>query len=204
MSRNLDNKYWNDLYVSRDFPWDIGYVSTPLKEYFDQIADKTISILIPGAGNSYEAQYLVENGFQNVYVCDFAEEPLRNLKERCPAIKKENLLQCDFFELKDLSFDLIIEQTFFCALNPSLRSKYFEKMYELLKPGGKLVGVLFNDKLNTDKPPFGGNREEYLQYFKHLFKINVYEACYNSIKPRAGRELFINLEKPFNAGSQSF
>jgi len=214
LTKGFDEKYWNDLYINNDSPWDMGGVSAPLKEYFDQIKNKKISILIPGAGNAYEAEYLAGSGFENVYVCDFAEEPLKNLSDRCKKIKKENLLQIDFFEInievqdpgKDncqversrdlLQFDLIIEQTFFCALHPSLRKKYFEKMHSLLKPGGKLVGLLFNDPtLNKDKPPFGGTQEEYRSYFESLFKINVYEACYNSIKPRAGRELFINLEK---------
>ena len=175
--------------------WDMGQVSTPIKEYADQLKNKKISILIPGAGNSYEAEYLVNAGFTNVYVCDFAEEPLKNLAKRCPKIKKENLLQCDFFDLKKISFDLILEQTFFCALNPALRKKYFEKMHTLLKPGGKLVGVLFNHKFESTEPPFGGSEEEYKSYLIGLFKIKIFENCYNSIKPRAGRELFINLKK---------
>lgn len=195
MSLNLDATYWNDRYTNNDFGWDVGEISTPLKEYFDQLKNKEIRILIPGAGNSYEAEYLVNHGFRNVTVCDLAEEPLKNLKQRCPKIKKENLIQVDFFELHGKQFDLIIEQTFFCALDPKLRKRYFEKMHELLKPGAKLVGVLFNDVLNADKPPFGGNKEEYKVYFENLFKVNVYETCVNSIKPRAGRELFINLEK---------
>lgn len=195
MIPELNNTYWNNRYLDDDFGWDVGYVSTPLKTYFDQLNDKSISVLIPGAGNSYEAEYLVNNGFTNVYVCDFAEEPLKNLKERCPAIKSENLLLTDFFKITGKQFDLIIEQTFFCALNPTLRQKYFEKTHSLLKPKGKLVGLLFNDRLNADKPPFGGNKDEYQGYFKNLFKVHTYEAAYNSIKPREGRELFINLEK---------
>lgn len=193
MNSDLSIDYWNNRYLQNDFGWDIGSISTPLKEYIDQLVDKTISILIPGAGNAYEAEYLVEKGFTNVYVCDFANQPLINLRKRCPAIKEENLLCLDFFEIKGMKFDLIVEQTFFCALHPSLRQKYFLKMKELLKPGGKLVGLLFDDKLNNDKPPFGGSKEEYTRYFKGLFKIHVYGACYNSIKPREGRELFINL-----------
>lgn len=195
MIADLGNTYWNNRYLNDDFGWDIGYVSTPLKNYFDQITDKSIHILIPGAGNSYEAEYLVNLGFENVFVCDFAEEPLKNLKQRCPKIKSENLLLVDFFKIEGPQFDLIVEQTFFCALNPSLRQEYFTKMHSLLKPTGKLVGVMFNDALNTDKPPFGGTKAEYESYFKNLFKIKTYEASYNSIKPREGRELFINLEK---------
>ncbi|MCE3260476.1 MAG: methyltransferase protein [Bacteroidetes bacterium] len=201
MNPALDSKYWNNRYVNNDFGWDLGGISPPLKDYLDQLKDKSLFILIPGAGNSYEAEYLVNKGFSNVFVCDFAKAPLDNLLERCPAIGKEHLLQADFFELntgkeKHLpAFDLIIEQTFFCAIDPSLRKNYFKKVHQLLKPGGKLVGLLFNDPLNTDKPPFGGTPEEYKRYFQDLFKVNVFETAYNSVKPRAGRELFINLEK---------
>jgi len=193
MSHQLDAEYWNNRYLNNQFGWDLGEISTPLKTYFDQLNNKNLKILIPGAGNAYEAEYLVNNGFHNVYVCDLAPEPLKALKKRCPAIKDENLIHGDFFDLKNISFDLIIEQTFFCALNPVLRKKYFQKMHELLNPNGKLVGLLFNDKLNDDQPPFGGNKDEYLNYFQSLFKIHTYESSYNSIKPREGRELFINL-----------
>jgi SAM-dependent methyltransferase len=195
LTKDLSEKYWNDLYLNNGSAWDVGYVSTPLKAYFDQLKNKNISILIPGAGNAYEAEYLVNNGFKNVYVCDFAEEPLNNLKKRCPAIQSSNLLKTDFFGISNLTFDLILEQTFFCALELSLRKKYFEKTYRLLNPGGKLAGVLFNCAFETAGPPFGGSMEEYKQYFENIFRINVYEACYNSIKPRAGRELFMILEK---------
>ena len=221
MKESLDHSYWNSRYVNNQFGWDVGQISEPLKQYFNQLTNKEIKILIPGAGNAYEAQYLVEQGFSNVYVCDFAEEPLKNLQARCPKIKKENLLQTDFFGINDrpansvgdntnrgecdalagvvtskgsqiLTFDLIIEQTFFCALDPGLRKKYFEKMFSLLKPRAKLVGLLFDCEFEVS-PPFGGSKAEYENYFKDLFKVNVYERCYNSIEPRAGRELFINL-----------
>ena len=195
MSLELSPKYWNDRYLNNDFAWDIGYVSTPIKNYIDQLTDRSIRILIPGAGNSYEAEYLFENGFTNVFICDYAAEPLKNFSERVPQFPKDHLLHINFFDIKDQTFDLIIEQTFFCAINPSLRADYFNKMKELLNVNGKLVGVLFNDVLNTDKPPFGGNQLQYYSYFKNLFKIKAFERCYQSIPPRAGRELFINLQK---------
>lgn len=199
MNNFLSSTYWNERYLHHNSGWDTGSVTLPLKTYFDQLEDKTITILIPGAGNAYEAEYLVSKGFTNVFVCDLAEEPLKNLKKRCPEFKPENLLHTDFFELSNhlpntLRFDLIIEQTFFCALSPSLRPNYFKHMSTLLKPGGKLVGLLFNDALNKNEPPFGGNKEEYFNYIDDSFKIRTFETCYNSIAPRRGRELFINLE----------
>ncbi len=195
MNLELNDNYWNQRYQSKEVGWDIGEISTPLKNYFDQLKDKSIKILIPGAGNSYEAEYLFKNGFKNVFICDFAEEPLRNFAKRVIDFPKQQLIKSDFFKLNEDEFDLIIEQTFFCAIQPSLRGRYFEKMNQLLKSKGKLVGVLFNDVLNTDKPPFGGNKLEYYSYFKGLFNIITFETCYQSILPRAGRELFINLQK---------
>ncbi|HOZ88254.1 MAG TPA: methyltransferase domain-containing protein [Bacteroidia bacterium] len=195
MDNDLSSEYWNKRYLSNEAGWDLGQISTPLKSYFDQLQNKNAFILIPGAGNAYEAEYLFNNGFKQVYVCDLAAEPLLNLKQRCPSFNSQHLLQQDFSKLKDLNFDLIVEQTFFCALNPALCAAYFKKAAELLKPGGKLAGVLFDDVLNSDKPPFGGNRQEYVSYIKPPLLIKTLEPCYNSIKPRQGRELFINLVK---------
>lgn len=196
MTAELNEIYWNTRYLNFDSGWDVGFITTPIKNYIDQLEDKSIKILIPGAGNSYEAEYLFQNGFNNVFVCDFAESPLKNLKNRVPQFPVKQLIQEDFFNLEQNDFDLIIEQTFFCAIKPSLRQNYFNKMHELLKPGGKLVGVLFNDVLNNDKPPFGGNQIQYYSYFKSIFHIKTFETCYHSILPRAGREIFINLQKP--------
>ena len=191
---NFYETYWNDKYISGETGWDIGHISTPLKEYIDQLSDKNFKILIPGGGNSYEAEYLFKNGFNNVFVVDISSIPLKNLAKRLPSFPNENLLHSDFFELEQ-TFDLILEQTFFCALDPSLREKYVQKMHKLLKPEGKLVGLLFNIPLNADKPPFGGNKEEYLSLFKEKFKIEILETAYNSIPQRSGNELFFKFLK---------
>ncbi len=188
----LDARFWTAKYKNQETGWDLGQVSPPLKAYFDQLEDKDLKILIPGGGNAYEAEYLHGNGFKKVYVADLSETPLLNLKRRVPSFPDHHLLHTDFFELKD-RFDLIFEQTFFCALNPNLRSKYAENMSQLLKPSGHLVGLLFDATLNNDKPPFGGNKKEYKVLFSKYFNLEIMETCYNSIKPRLGNELFIKL-----------
>ena len=186
--------YWNKRYEEKNMGWDIGYISTPLKEYFDQLTNKELKILIPGGGNSYEAEYLFNKGFTNVYVVDVSNIALQNFKKRVPDFPSSHIIQDDFFNVKE-TFDLIIEQTFFCALTPKLRSQYASKMYDLLHSKGKLVGLLFSITLFEDHPPFGGNKEEYLSLFTPLFKIEKMEKAYNSIPERAGNELFIMLQK---------
>ncbi|MBL7934686.1 MAG: methyltransferase domain-containing protein [Bacteroidia bacterium] len=191
---HLTEQFWNNRYETNDFGWDIGDVSTPLKNYIEQLDNKNLTILIPGAGNAYEAEFLYRLGYKNVYVLDFAEVPLKSIKNRIPDFPDNQLIKQDFFDHQG-QYDLIIEQTFFCAINPELRKKYVTHMHSLLKTNGKLVGLLFNDPLNTDKPPFGGNKNEYDSLFSETFHIIKMESCYNSIKPRDGRELFVMMQK---------
>lgn len=190
----LSEKYWDTRYKNKDMGWDLGEISPPLKTYFDQLTNKELKILIPGGGNSYEAEYLHHQGFNNVYVVDLSKTALNNIKQRVPSFPSAHLIHKNFFDLK-MSFDLIIEQTFFCALNPNLRPSYTEKAAELLLENGKIVGLLFNVPLNTDKPPFGGNKTEYLNYFEPHFEMLSMEPCYNSHSTRTGMELFLKAQK---------
>ncbi len=190
----LDENFWDSRYQSDNIGWDIGRISTPLKEYIDQLHNKELKILIPGGGNSYEAEYLHNKGFTNVFVIDLSKTALENLQKRIPGFSKEHLIHANFFELKE-TFDLIIEQTFFCALNPELRPQYAIKMNELLTKKGKLVGLLFSVPLYDNRPPFGGNKEEYIPYFKPYFNLEIIEPCYNSVLERANQELFIKFIK---------
>ena len=94
---DLTDKYWNHRYLTDDFAWDLGDVSAPLKAYIEQLDNKDLKILIPGAGNSYEAEFLFRKGFKNVFVLDFAEAPLQNIKKRIPEFPSHQLIHQDFF-----------------------------------------------------------------------------------------------------------
>lgn len=190
----LNKEYWENRYKSNETGWDTGTITEPLKAYFDQIENKNLKILLPGAGNSYEYEYLINKGFTNVTVIDIAKQPLENIKKRMPFYRKHQLVEDDFFNLNQ-NYDLIIEQTFFCALPPQLREKYVEKTHSLLNKNGKLAGLLFKFPLTEVGPPFGGSKEEYLKLFSNLFEIKILETSYNSIKPREGNELFFIFTK---------
>ncbi len=192
-SQSKENAYWTQRYDENRTGWDIGYVATPFKEYIDQLTDKKINILIPGAGNAYEAEYLFQNGFCNVHVLDISQNPLDTFAQRVPDFPKSQLILGDFFTLKG-NYDLILEQTFFCSFvpTPENRSAYVSQMSNLLHQKGKLVGLWFDIPLTGDmeKRPFGGDKKEYLSYLETHFKTNIFEKCYNSIPERQGNELF--------------
>ena len=190
----IDKNYWEKRWENKQTGWDTGSITTPLKNYFDQLSNKNISILIPGCGNAYEAEYLFEQKFKYTYIIDIAPQALTSFSTRVPHFPASQLICDDFFNHKG-QYDLIVEQTFFCALDPAQREAYIQKMHALLKPTGKLIGLLFNIPLNTEHPPFGGNINEYEKQFSPYFNFKYFDLCYNSIKPRANNELFIVLEK---------
>lgn len=191
----LSANFWNDRYLQKQTGWDIGSVSRPLKEYIDTLTDTSIDILIPGAGNAYEALYLLQKGFTHITLLDIAPDLTRKLAEKYPSEKYPGLkiITGDFF-LHTGSYDLILEQTFFCAIHPSLRESYVHKMNSLLKGNGKLVGLLFDREFPVS-PPFGGKKEAYRQLFQKGLRIQSLESCYNSIPQRADTELFLIAEK---------
>lgn len=194
MEQQLDENYWNNRYLIQETGWDLRQVSPPLQAYINQLENKNIAILIPGCGNAYEAVYLAENGFTNITIIDIAATLVKDLQVRLKNYSAINILHQDFFNHIG-TYDLIIEQTFFCAIDPSLREEYVKKMNTLLKPNGKLVGVLFNRNFETDGPPFGGTIEEYQLIFHKYFNTVKIDSCYNSFAKRAGTEFFIRMIK---------
>lgn len=190
----LDKEYWGNQYLRGQIGWDLGEVSTPLKEFIDTLKNKQLRILIPGGGNSYEAEYLLAKGFENITVLDFAKPITDKLKEKFKEDKRISIIQDDFFNHEG-EYDLVLEQTFFCALSPHLRNMYVQKMHELLSPSGEIVGVMFDREFDKQGPPFGGNKEEYLTLFNPFFIVHKVESCYNSVAPRMGSEVFVKFSK---------
>jgi len=187
----LDANFWNQRYIEKTTGWDLGSASPSIVNYFKEVLNKELQILIPGCGNAYEAEALLDLGFENITLIDIAPKLVSSLQERYKN-RSINVVLGDFFELKG-SFDVIVEQTFFCALDPELRTKYVNHMHSLLKPKGKIVGLMFNAEFEGG-PPFSGNRAEYEELFSPLFSINIQE-CTTSVEPRMGNELWVEFEK---------
>jgi SAM-dependent methyltransferase len=199
---SLDKTYWDNQYLANTLGWDLGQVSPPIKEYIDSIPNKNAKILIPGCGNSYEAEYLLKNNFTDITVIDISPTLVAALKQKFAENKNIKIVLGDFFEHKN-QYDIIIEQTFFCALHPNDREKYVFKMHELLRKNGKLVGLLFNREFEKS-PPFGGSLKEYEMLFANSFILNSISPAINSVTPRTNSELFIDFTKNSEAVVQLF
>ena len=189
----LDQNYWDAQYKANTTAWDLGLVSPPIKRFIDTLQDKDIAILIPGCGNTYEAAYLLEQGFTNVTVIDIAPTLVKIIEDKFSSNTNIQVVLGDFFNHQG-QYDLIIEQTFFCALPPEMRQKYAWKMHDLLAKDGRLSGLLFNRTFEAG-PPFGGSHAEYEFLFKNAFDCIKLEKTDHSIAPRSNCELFFEFKK---------
>ena len=190
----LSESFWDDRWKNQETGWDVGYASPVLCRFIDKIEDKDAAILIPGCGNAYEAEYLVSKGFKSITLMDISETAVKAVKEKFKNNEAVNVLHQDFFKHEG-RYDYILEQTFFCALDPDLRSDYVSQMHRLLKTGGLLEGLLFGVNFEKSRPPFGGTKEEYISLFSGKFEIIEISFTDESIKPRLGTELAVSFAK---------
>ncbi|MDB3905433.1 TPMT family class I SAM-dependent methyltransferase [Crocinitomicaceae bacterium] len=189
----MESTYWSKRYQNEETGWDLGEASGPLIQLFKGFKNKNAKILIPGCGNAYEAEYLFNEGYKNIYIIDIAPEPLDDFMKRSPNFPSKQIILGDFFNHHG-EYDIIVEQTFFCAINPKMRPIYVDKCHEILNNKGRIIGVLFNREFDGG-PPYGGNIKEYESLFKLKFSKVNFKHSRHSIKPRKKSEIEICCEK---------
>ena len=187
-----DKTFWNQRYLDKNTGWDLGHPAPP----FLRLVEKGEfgppgRVLIPGAGRSHEGVYLASQGY-NVTCVDFAPQAVSEAKEAArQAGVKITVLEEDFFRLdprRTGMFDYLVEHTCFCAIDPSLRKAYVEKAYELLSPGGLLIG-LFYAHGREGGPPWTTTEEEVRTLFKKRFDLLSLGVTDWSVESRKGEEL---------------
>ncbi len=196
----MSQDYWEQRWQTNQTGWDIREVSPPLARFADYAypAFHRLPVLVPGCGSGYEGMYLLDTGYTDITMLDISPTAIggmeKRLEEKYQDWRSRLRLVCgDFFRHKG-QYALILEQTFFCALTPSLRPHYVAKMAGLLQENGVLAGVLF-DRDFEGGPPYGGSVAEYRALFSPYFQLERLEPCHNSIPPRAGSEAFILFRK---------
>jgi len=195
MADLLSKSFWNERWETGNTGWDLGAVSPPLAHYLSlHPPAESCRILIPGCGNAYEADWLLEKGYRHITLTDIAPALCQRLAEKYRSEPDVHVICGDFFDLNG-KFDLMLEQTFFCALQPTLREQYVDKTAALLETGGVLAGVWFSVEFPFEGPPFGGNPNDYLKMLEKHFTIRIAEPCARSAAPRAGNEWLIEAVK---------
>ena len=187
------SSYWDGRFATLDTPWELGRPSSVLLEALDAAQGLGLSVrgartLSPGCGRGEDAIALAERGAE-VTALDWSQCAIAELSKRIeslgPAVRgRITVASGDFFAEAPGPLDLVVEHTFFCALDPSRRPQYAEALGRIVRPGGFLVGNFFvvsegeigslpNMSLTRQGvgPPFAATAEEIRGLFSPSFQL---------------------------------
>lgn len=191
--------FWEGLYQSGQAGWDIGGPAPPLARWLaePQALAPGSRVAVLGCGLGHEALLFARAGHR-VAGFDFAPRAVSAARARAAA---EGLAvtfeQADIFSLGDRyagAFDLVVEHTCYCAIDPLRRPEYVGLVHRLLASGGQLVG-LFYCHGRPGGPPFTTCREELERLFGACFSLFRLELAPDSVPSRANQELFALMRK---------
>jgi len=156
-----------------------------------------VRVLVPGCGRGHEVLLLARLGHR-VLGLDVAAPALAALRaarrrDRVPASRCRTA-RADFLALPrrlEGAFDLLVEHTCFCAIDPALRPVYVESAARALVPGGRLVGLFYPFREREGGPPFRVTEREVRALFAPRFDVDSWETPTTSIDRRRGEERLV-------------
>jgi SAM-dependent methyltransferase len=185
-----DPAYWQEIYDAGDARWDLG-AAAPAWEALSALHGIVPGrALVLGAGRGHDALWFASRGHE-VTAIDFAESAVKATRAAAAAASlRVDARRQNLFDLTPDSlglFDIIVEHTCFCAIEPHRRSEYEAVVSRLLRPGGSLLAVFFWN-LPSGGPPFGTSEAEVSALFNPDFEALRLEANPTSVPSRQGRE----------------
>jgi len=201
-----NSAYWQKRYEERRDGWDLGKAAPPLANFFEShiMPPPPARVVVPGCGRGYEVLRLAQLGYEVIGV-DFAQDAIDAGKR---AAKTQQLTTAafaarDFFVFAAEPqyrgyFDVAVEHTCYCAIDPVRRGAYADALLSVLRPGGLFVG-LFWDCGFAGGPPFSTDQEELHKRFGPRFPGGGFEPASGSVSPRAGQEILVWGYRPKNS-----
>lgn len=148
---------WEQRYREGRARWDLGGPAPALvRAIQERPAPPALRVLVPGAGFGHDALAWARAGHRvtSVDVAPSAVEGLRRMAARAGLGVDARL--ADLFALPPAwgsAFDLVWEQTCFCAIPVERRLDYVRALAEALVPGGTYLGLFWNHG-QPGGPPF--------------------------------------------------
>lgn len=180
--------FWEALYLDGGDRWELGRAAPPLERYFTSQPPRGRRALVVGCGRGHEARMLARRGARVVAI-DFAASAIAAARALDDGAGVD-YRQRDLFVLPadPDRYDLVVEHTCFCAIDPARRPEYVAAVAEVLAPGGELVG-LFWAHGREGGPPYSTSAAEIEALFAPRFTVADLGTAQGSVVARAGQEL---------------
>ncbi|MFK7984474.1 MAG: methyltransferase domain-containing protein [Sandaracinaceae bacterium] len=151
---------WEDAWREGRTRWDAGQSPPILETLVNSGTLPHGPAVVPGCGSGYDVFTLARDPERSVLGLDLAP----TARVRFEAVREQlgvdperaEIHLGDFFEFAastDKRFNLAWDYTFFCAIDPAVRTTWVDSMHRLLAPDGELVTLLFP---STDADPGSG------------------------------------------------
>jgi thiopurine S-methyltransferase len=190
--------FWDHLYDEDKAGWDMG---TPTPVFVEMIQLKEVKpcrICVLGSGSGHDAIYFSQQGFDVVSV-EFSSLAAKIQRKGMEEAKVEyELVTADLFGLANSfyeNFDLVVEYVTMCALDTSRYDEFAKVVYDILKPGGRYLSLLFPIEVRRGGPPFAMNEKQVVELFSKYMNLIMNTEHDATIKPRKGRERLLIFEK---------
>ncbi|MDQ2809135.1 MAG: TPMT family class I SAM-dependent methyltransferase [Chloroflexota bacterium] len=185
--------HWDALYREGDTGWDLGEAAPPLVDLLaGPDAPPPGRLIALGSGRGHDALLFAAHGF-DVLGVDFAPSAVVTATEAAAAqglTDRVRFLQADIFALPPeyrAAFDVVLEHTCMCALDPRLLDEYAALVTRLLRPGGTYV-ALFYTHGRPGGPPYTTNAAEIRRLFTPRLEIVHLAPAQRSAPRFAGKE----------------
>lgn len=193
----LDAASWDARWQAGDTPWDMQRVAPPLAGALARgLVTAPGRLLAVGCGAGHDARHFAENGF-DVTAIDISPAAV----ERAAALAAEtgvlmDVRVADLFALDHGlgRFDVALEHTCFCAIDPAQRDDYVDAVADALVPGGHLLGLFFVFEPETG-PPFGASEDELRHRFGRRFDVLHMARPDDSHPARADKDMLVLLRR---------
>ncbi|XP_055820064.1 thiocyanate methyltransferase 1 isoform X2 [Solanum dulcamara] len=183
---------WDKCWEKGVTPWDLGQTAPILVHLHQTGALPKGRALVPGCGSGHDVVAIAcpERFVVGLDVSENAIKQATKLFSSSKSAENFAFLEADFFTWRPTQlFDLIFDYTFFCAIEPDMRSKWASKIRDLLKPDGELITLIFPISDHEGGPPYKVSVSDYEEVL-HPMGIRAESIVENhlAIPPRRGRE----------------
>ena len=195
---------WAGRYRGGDTPWDLG---RPHPELVRRLAAGELGppgrALVPGCGRGHDALALAGAGWE-VTALDLVA--LEGPSLSFFAARGGRFLVRDALGFaSDTPFDLVLDHTFFCAVEPSERPAWGRMVTRTLAPAGRLFALIFPVGRAPEEggPPFGMHAGDLLAALGEGFTLECDEPTREPIAERRWGERWAVLRRDGRTGGEA-